>query len=358
MKQLIVLFLLFPFLSNAQITDVKERDSCYFNYDNKGNRIKNMRGYAEWECGKLAGVIDCNEELSYDEASDLVLRQPKDMVNMAGAGKPFSGRCEMCFMNGKLQRRVTFLSGKENGIDTSYYQSGCPQVVRSHMQGVQTGTWTYYYDSTNYLAWEMNYYLGEKHGKHIFFTRDGDTTLWEVYQNGLLHGTKREYFEDSKIQKEVDYKNGIFDGFFKVYNEEGVIIEELKYKEGKRDGEAKYYYDDGTLLRTESWTLGVKNGSFKTFFYNGDVQVSENYKKGRMEGWFEEYHPGNIAKRRAKYEKDVLVEEHKYDEHGRETYSFGAPTGNQNEDDDAPVEVGKKKKKKEKKKKEKKNKSK
>lgn len=328
----------------AQITDVRsEQKKCY------QEAPSNRKGYAQWECGKLAGVIDCNEELSYDEANDLVLRKPKDLSNLTGAGKPYTGQCEMCYMNGRLQRRVTFLNGKENGIDTTKYQSGCPQVVRNHIQGVQTGTWSYYYDSTGIMAWEMNYYLGEKHGKHIFFAKDGDTTLWEVYENGKLHGTKRTYFDDSKIEKEVDYKNGLMDGNFKVYNRDGIVIEEIKYKLGKKDEESKYYYDDGTLLRTETWTMGIKTGPFKTFFYNGDVQVSENYdKKGRQHGWFEEYHPGNVMKRKALYDKDILIEEHKYDEHGRETYSFGAPTGDQNEDDAMPETGGKKKKSKKK----------
>lgn len=342
------LFLLSLFLcalSFAQITDVRsEQKKCYI------ETPKGQRGYAQWECGKLAGVIDCNEELSYDEANDLVVRAPKDMVNLQGAGKPFSGTCEMCFMNGRLQRRVTFLNGKENGIDSSKYESGCLQVVRNHIQGSPNGTWSYYYDSTGIQAWEMNYYLGEKHGKHIFFAKDGDTTLWEVYENGKLHGTKRSYYDDSKIEMEAEYKFGVLDGKFKLYNEEGIVKEEITYLAGKKDKEAKYYYDDGTLLRTETWTNGAKTGPFKTFFYNGDVQTSENYdKKSRKHGWWEEYHPGNVLKRKVLYEKDILIEEHKYDEHGRETYSFGAPTGNQNEDDEVPTVGGKKKKEKKKK---------
>jgi antitoxin component YwqK of YwqJK toxin-antitoxin module len=339
-----LLFISITIISFGQISDVKEKKKCY------DEAPQQQKGYAAWECGKAVGYIDCNEELTYDEANDIVLRQAKDLSNLTGSGKPFTGKCEMCHYNGKIQRRVSFVNGKENGIDTTYYKSGCPQVVRNHIQGSPSGTWTYFYDSTNYTAWEMNYYLGEKHGKHIYMEADGDTTLWETYQNGLLHGTKREYYDDSKIKKEVEYKNGVFDGKFIVYNQEGIVIQELKYKEGQKDGENKFYYDDGTLLRTESWDEGVKHGAFKTFYYEQTVQVSENYKKGRKEGWFEEFYPDGITKRRALCEKDELIEEHRYDEHGRETYSFGTPSGDQNEDDEVP---GSKKKKKKKDKKEK-----
>lgn len=335
-------------VTHAQIGDL-EVDSCYFKKDANGKRInltQQQRRYAEWECGKLAGVIDCNQELSFDEETNTVIRKATDNTNLTGVGKPFTGMCEMCHMNGTLQRRVSFVNGKENGLDTSFYESGCPQVVRSHIQGVESGTWYFYYDSTKYLAWEMNYYLGEKHGKQIYFASNGDTTLWENYVNGVLDGTKRTYYVDSKIKREVNYKQGVFDGPFKIYNEQGVVIEEINYKMGKKDGEGKYYYDDGTLLKTENWLNGIKNGEFKIFYYQGQIQVSENYKKGIKEGWFEEFYPDSKTKRKALYKKDVLIEEHKYDEQGRETYSFGAPTGNQAEDDEMPSTTNKKKKKK------------
>lgn len=343
-------------ISFGQFGIGEKKDTCWLRKDANGKTITTPR-FAEWECGKLVGVIDCNEELVYDEAADLVLYKPKDNTNLMGSNKPFTGTCEMCHMNGRLQRRVKFVNGKEDGADTTKYRSGCMQVIRNFMQGAEHGQWTYYYDSTQYLAWEENYYLGEKHGKQIYFEQvrnekgeptGTDTTLWENYKNGILDGVKRTYFPGSKIKKEITYKEGIFDGPFKIYNDSGVVIEELTYKGGKKDGEAKYYYDDGTLLRTESWDEGIKNGEFKTFYYEGHIQVSESYRKGLKEGWFEEFYPDQTSKRRALYKKDVLLEEHKYDEHGRETYSFGAPTGDQAEDDAMPGSEKKKKKKKKK----------
>lgn len=351
------LFIFIGLISFSQFDeDIKtEEDSCYFKYDANGNRLKTaqQRRYAEWECGKLAGVIDCNAELSYDEASNTVTKKANDNVNLSGVGKPFTGTCEMCHMNGTLQRRVTFVNGKENGIDTSYYKSGCLQVIRSHIQGSESGTWYYYYDSVALPAWEMNFYLGEKHGKQIYYelkkNDNGhylDTTLWENYANGVLHGTKRTYYDSSKIKREVNYTNGVFDGSFKIYNRLGVVIQELTYKQGKKDGEGKYYYDDGELLKTESWDMGIKNGEFKIFYYGGQIQESENYKKGRKEGWFEEFYPDGKEKRTVLYKKDELIEEHRFDEHGRETYTFGATPEEGAEDDEMPTGDKKKKKKK------------
>ena len=344
-----LLFLVFLSVdASAQIPEIKQKDSCYFIKDKTGKVVKSRR-YAEWQCGKLAGVVDCGSRLDYDQESDIVYLNNQDMVNSAGADKPFTGTCESCHMNGVLARKITFVNGKENGIDTTYYESGCPQVIRSHIQGAESGQWLYMYDSTQYLAWEMNYYLGEKHGKHIFMKKNGDTTKWENYKNGRLDGMRRTYYPDSRIKKEVSYKEGILDGSFKIYNLEGVVIEEIKYKQGKKDEDAKYFYDDGKPLKIEHWNMGVKDGDFKIFFYQGHVQETETYRKGKKEGWFMVYYPDSKTKNKILYKKDELIEEHRYDAQGRETYSFGTSEDHEAEDDEMPTTKKKKKKRKKKK---------
>ncbi|NRA10845.1 MAG: toxin-antitoxin system YwqK family antitoxin [Crocinitomicaceae bacterium] len=388
MKYIIGLIILIGFSSqvNAQFGSQEEVDSCYFRwitvqYKDTIRNIDTVRRvrmtqkqirYAEWECGNTPGLIDCNSDLSYDEASNTVFKKQTDISIVAGANKPFTGDCESCHMNGRLQRKVTFINGKENGKDTTYYNTGCPQVIRSLVNGVEHGQWLFMYDSTQFLAWEMNYYMGEKEGVQKFFAKPenisktefdikyrSDTTKIEHYKAGILHGVKKTYYRRGKdgmggsCKREVNYKNGVFHGAFLIYNLERVIIEELNYKEGKKDQLCKYYYDDGVLLKTESWKEGVKNGEFKTFYYQGHIQVSENYKKGEKEGWFEVRYPDKTIKSRALYKKGERIEEHRYDQHGRETYSFGTPTGNEQEDDDAPTTDKKKKKKKSKKEKKK-----
>ena len=331
------------FNASAQIPEIKKKDSCYLRYDANGDVIKNHQRYAEWECGKLVGVVDCNQRLEFDESSNIVYLKNDDMVNSAGGNKPYTGLCETCHMNGTLERRVNFVNGKEDGVDTTYYKTGCPQVVRNHIQGVESGQWLYYYDSTQYLAWEMNFLLGEKHGRQIYFTKSGDTTRLETYANGRLNGVKKTYYPESKIQRETTYANGVLDGPFKIYNLDAVVIEELNYKQGKKDGECKYYYDDGKPLKNESWNVGVKNGAFKMFFYDGSIQASENYAKGLKEGVFEEFYPDGKTKHKRVYKKDVLLEEYKYDEHGRETFAFPERVKSENEDDEMPTTKKKKK---------------
>ncbi len=338
MKYFVVLICLFSIVSvlaQPGIPEVKEKKLCYERYDATGEIIPpSQRRYAEWECGKLAGVIDCNEKLTYDQDADLIYS--------GSYGSPFTGTCETCHMTGVLERRVTFVSGKRQGTDTSFYASGCTRIIQTHIQGVESGRWLNFYDSTGYLAWENNYQLGELHGKQIYFKNKNeegysDTTLWENYAAGNLHGIKRTYYTKSRIKNMVSYENGVLDGPFKVHNLKGVIIQDVLYKEGEKHEEAKYYYDDGTLLKVENYNMGVKNGDFTTFFYQGDIQVKESFKKGVKIGWFLEFYPNKITKQKILYDKKgVRIEEHRYDEQGRETFAFGTPDNGGAEDDKVP----------------------
>ena len=90
----------------------------------------------------------------------------------------------------------------------------------------------------------------------------------------------------------------------------------------------------GNLLKIET---NGKNGEFTTFFYHQDIQVKENYRKGVPIGWFTEYYPDGLTMQKILYDKKgVRIEEHRYDEHGRETYAFGTPDTNGAEDDEVP----------------------
>lgn len=435
MKLLVALFCLFSLAVAAQpdFGVKKESVPCY---QKAADRSKQR--YTEWDCGKIAGVVNCNEKLEMSQDGKRVVTSSQKM--------PFSGICETCHMNGILERRVTFVDGYANGIDTTYYKSGCIMVIRSHVQGVEDGHWTYFNDSTQIPAWEKTYRLGQLEGPQLTYNAKGDTAKFEKYTDGVLNGPKITYDSKGVRSKQVNYVNGLLDGAFLVYNREGKIIEELNFKEGKKHGVQHYYYDDGKLLRTETWDMDSRNGEFKTLFYNQTLQSIENYKKvtakpnqyvtaelygcptkeiaealGQMlydkkpkkqaldslkdanivvsqlrgealnetvlkgnnlakgvnrpiksgklyyiavvselksmtkmevrEGAFEERFPDGKIKSRAIYKNDILIEEHVFDEQGREIRTFGGTPDSGKEDDDMPT-TPKQKKEKEKKKKE------
>jgi antitoxin component YwqK of YwqJK toxin-antitoxin module len=313
--------------------DNSGKKKCY-----EGN-LKNGQKYIEWQCGKTPGVVDCNVKIDFDERS-------KTYISASG-GKPYTGKCETCYENGMRERFITFLNGKENGTDTTKYISGCPMVIRTHIEGFENGKWMYFYDSTNIVAWEMNYLVGQKHGKFAYFNSIGDTTLLENYAYDQLHGYKRIFYSNGKVKRSIHYTKGIIDGPFISYNKDGKMTEKLSYKVGEKDGLLTYYYDDGTLLKTENWLNDVKHGPFKTFYYQGFLQTLENYKKGIKDGWFEEYFPNKKLRVRSLFKKGVLIEEHEFNEKGKEIRTFPEveKVETQAEDDEIQLEEDNSKKK-------------
>lgn len=344
------------FLTFAQIDLGIKRGPCFQkSLDRLGQR------YVDWECEQNGAIVDCNEALESDPGSNLVLSR--------NSGSPFTGDCESCYMNGLRKHMIHFSNGRVDGIDSTYYQSGCPQVVRNHILGVESGTWTFYNDTSGLVAWEINYNNGEKHGRSIFFKQkkvgmtsvkfeyngaeetleypsyENDTLRIEHYSNGLLEGVKKTYWPDSKLQLEAEYSKGLLHGKFISYDMEGNVMEELSYKEGQKHGECKYYYNDGSLLKTETWRDGIKDGEFKTFYIQGHIQELETYRRGQKHGNFMERFPDNKIKREAVYRRDVLVEEHVYDKYGNEIRTVGDKVLPKKEDDEIPTSKPKKEKK-------------
>jgi antitoxin component YwqK of YwqJK toxin-antitoxin module len=326
------ILILFPGLFFSQGGIVK-REACYERGANKAAAMQTSR-YADFDCGKIEGVLDCSEKLTMDEGTNAIML----------GDKPYTGKCETCHDNGIKARSLTFVNGRENGTDTSFYPSGCKQTIRTQIMGKENGIWTYFADSTEAVLWEINYFAGSKEGKSIYYKYskvDGilreDTSKIEYYKNGILDGVKKVYYPSGKLQRLITYRMGNYEGPFRIFNEEGKIIESLMYKNNIKDGEATYFYDDGKPLRNEIWSKGLKNGTFKTFYYNGTIQVSETYKNGIKEGEWQSFFSDQKMENRKLYKKDVLIEEEEWDKQGKKIKSFGMPeTSKAIEDDEIP----------------------
>ncbi len=335
----------------SQFEDAKiERKLCFEDATKRmGER------FVEWECGQDDRIVDCNERLETDPGSSFVVHRK--------TGRPYTGMCETCHDNGIRERIVQFNEGRITGSDTTYYKSGCTQVVRTHINGAENGQWVYYNDSSGLVAWRINFVNGEKHGQSIYYSHymvgtdkltlrignqdrtitygvyAADTTRIENHNMGRLHGPRKEYYPGSKLQKEVHYRNGVMHGPFLEYDPDGQVLQELNYNNGEKDGEWKFYYNSGDLLRIENWDNGTKRGEFKTFFIQGHIQHLKVYdRRGRKHGWFESYFPDGKLRRKALYRRDELIQEHVYDEFGNEirTVEDGQEVDKSAKDDDAP----------------------
>lgn len=282
------------------------------------------RRYGEWQCGRNKAIVDCNEFLEFEPEMNVYFNKNN--------GKPFSGDCETCHLTGRRELLIHFKNGKEDGIDTSYYPSGCIMAVRNNIEGVRDGNWRFYYDSSYQEYFIENYTAGMKNGMQRYYYKNGNLSKLENYNMNSLDGKKIEYhfspeFLDSsslKVKIEIDYKDGKYNGKYKMFSPQGKPLIEENYVMDKKDGDQKYYQRNGNLMRTEEWNKGLRDGEFITYYMDGESMIKqENYVKNKLNGVYKEwYFPRKdedpILKVEAIYKNGCPVEQTLYDEFGEE----------------------------------------
>jgi len=263
---------------------------------------------------RFSRVKNCADMVYFDEDQKAVFHQR--------SGKPFTGFCKSCFFNENLEMYLHFVNGYAEGQDTIYYEEGGVNLIRSHYQGKEDGTWLFY-NKDGTIKWEKNYFGGIAEGKHVFYYPDGNIFKIEAWKAGKLSGVKKEFFKGENgqaglIKKEITYKDGKFNGLYRTYFENGQIAIEQFFKDGLKDGKSSFYYDDGKLLYTENYKNGKREGQIKRLYQNGNTWIIERYKKDQKNGLWEEYYEDGTLKYEAKWEKNELLEEHFYNENGDE----------------------------------------
>ena len=228
-------------------------------------------------------LTNCYEKVAFDSSSNRY-------YSRQNLGSFFDGTCTTCHRNGVVEQQITINEGKRNGTDTSYFPSGCPYSSQTFVNGVIHGTSTSYFDSTNRIKSKVNHFMGSLYGPFIVFNEKGDTLKYQEYENNLLSGTKKEYYENSKLKKIVEYKAGRISGSQINYDENGNILLEVNYLDGIKHGAWVYYFDDQKVARKEYWNKGLKNGDFITFNRQGDTLSEKYFKKDIPTGIHKEYY--------------------------------------------------------------------
>jgi antitoxin component YwqK of YwqJK toxin-antitoxin module len=353
MKYFSLLIILFSLGAYSQVPDgpLVKKELKKVECHRKPDSLIFDKRYGEWECGRSPAIVDCNEFLELDQEMNVYFHKK--------TGKPFSGDCETCHLTGRRELLIHFKNGREDGIDTSYYPSGCIMAVRNNIIGERDGTWKYFYDSTYQEYFIENYISGVKHGVQKYYHKNGNMKKLETFKMNSLDGKKLEYyyspeFLDSsslKVKKEIDYKAGQYHGKYLMFSPQGKPMIEENYVSDRKDGEQKYYQRNGNLMRTEEWSKGLREGATTTFFMDGITIIKqENYKKGQLNGQFKEwYFPKKdeepLLKAEAIYKNGALLEQHVYDEFGKEIELDENDLNNKDQD---AKDDGKKKKKKKK----------
>ncbi|MEO9531432.1 MAG: toxin-antitoxin system YwqK family antitoxin [Crocinitomicaceae bacterium] len=278
-------------------------------------------------------VPDCANTVYFDQGSEATMHKK--------SGKPFTGACKVCHMNGNLEMFLTFAGGRPQGVDTVWYDNGNPNLIRSHDTeglGKEDGQWKFYRKDGS-LKWEKNFVMGAMDGETRYYFPDSSLWKVETWKMGSLDGKKQEFWPNNTLKKEIMHKDGEWNGKYITYFESGMVESEQEFKMGKKEGLSRYYYDTGALLYEENHVDGCREGETRRFYLKDERKWTvENYKGNLRHGVFEEYYDNekNTKKYYAIYKKGVVVEEHFYDEFGDETSApEGSPFATKDEAADA-----------------------
>ncbi|MDX2172719.1 MAG: toxin-antitoxin system YwqK family antitoxin [Bacteroidota bacterium] len=96
----------------------------------------------------------------------------------------------------KLKSETVYKNNKKQGLDISWYASGC-------------------------VKQEIYYNNGQLDGPVTYYDKNCKKELIENYKNGVKEGIEITYYNNGRIKSEGNYKKGNLDGVYKIYTKTG-----------------------------------------------------------------------------------------------------------------------------------------
>ena len=152
-------------------------------------------------------------------------------------------------------RTVNWKNGKRHGEEKVHVGGKLKAVipwVNDKVHGVRK---TFYPDGK--VQVESTYKNGEANGPTRSFDPQGRLTREELRKNGKRHGTVRDFWPDTgKVKREIHYKMGSVIGVTKDYYADGRLKRELPFKRNAMHGIEIQYTPEGEVIRERYWRDG------------------------------------------------------------------------------------------------------
>lgn len=132
------------------------------------------------------------------------------------------------YVNGELDKEVTFVKGVRNGITKTYYPSGGLKQVLYYNNALRTDTARWFYEDGK-LFRTTPYVMDTIHGAQVQYYRSGRIKARMSYDMGLRLPDLEEYYDNGKLKI---YKREIVITTRDEYEERGVfkVFAELDVK--------------------------------------------------------------------------------------------------------------------------------
>lgn len=122
---------------------------------------------------------------------------------------------------------------------------------------------------------EVEMFNGKKNGKQITYYETGKIESESFWKDDLAEGVSKKFYPSGSIKSISSWKEGIQDGSYKLYHDNGDLNEEGQYLNGMLHGPVRIYYQGNKLMRLENYKNGIKHGFQYAYYQSGDfTQVS------------------------------------------------------------------------------------
>lgn len=111
-----------------------------------------------------------------------------------------------------------------------------------------------------------------------------------VFENGLLNGESKGYFEEGVLAHTVEFKNNLKNGTYKQYDEKGVLRLEALFENDKLNGILTAYYPSKQIQLRETYQKGVLNGERVEYYENGQIKSKSVFDNNRLNGLIQDFY--------------------------------------------------------------------
>jgi antitoxin component YwqK of YwqJK toxin-antitoxin module len=132
----------------------------------------------------------------------------------------------------------------------------------------------------------MPYEHGVRHGTELQHAGTRGYLAAEVpWVKGVRHGVRKAYYSDGSLMTETRYVKGEITGKSKSYDQEGNLTRTLEYKDGQKHGERlDYWPENGNVKRRVQYKNGQAVGEAIEYHLNGELKRKFTIRNGRMHG--------------------------------------------------------------------------
>ncbi len=116
-----------------------------------------------------------------------------------------------------------------------------------------------------------------KQGKYVSLFPNGTPYEEASYENDVLHGERKLYYENGNVEVIENYNMGNFTSPYKSFYEDGTLKQEGAYDNNVATGQWKKYYANGQLMENVTLVENEENGPFEEFYENGNKKAVGTY---------------------------------------------------------------------------------